>query len=100
MAKTLHIESVKELIEQIGRDRFTAELGHAPQVVSRAVTEDRMPAHWFVGVRDICKANGITVSEALFKWTRKSPTSTQFANNDAVCQATVSDLATIGGDNQ
>jgi phenylpyruvate tautomerase PptA (4-oxalocrotonate tautomerase family) len=88
------INSVKELIEHVGRDAFTKDLGHTPQVVSRAIIEDVMPAHWYVGVRDLCAGRGFTVPESLFKWGRKSPLPTQNAKSETVFEASGNDSAT------
>ena len=67
--------TVSDLLEIIGRDRFTAETGFKPQVISRAVVENIMPAGWYLAVRAICEREGIAVPEELFRWAdrRKSP---------------------------
>lgn len=61
------IPTVKALVKTIGRDRFQSALGHKPQVVSRAMAEGVMPAHWYWGVRDLCNAVGVVTPEHLFK---------------------------------
>lgn len=68
------METVKDFITRIGRDRFTEETGLLPQVISRAITENTMPPGWFPAVREICLARGEDVPEHLFRWARKRRT--------------------------
>lgn len=65
--------SVRDFIEHVDRDRFQTTLGHTPQVVSRAIARNVMPAHWFLGVRGLCNELGILTPENLFQWSRPEP---------------------------
>ncbi len=69
------MQTVTEFIEGVGRERFTAETGFAPQVISRAIVDNIMPAGWYLAVRSICERDKIGVPEHLFRWAdkRKSP---------------------------
>lgn len=63
--------TVSELIEKIGRPRFTQATGYSPQIISRAMTENLMPSGWYPDVRALCEADGIDVPEHLFRWTNR-----------------------------
>ena len=65
------MDTVSDFITRIGRDRFTKETGFLPQVISRAISENIMPAGWFPAVRDLCNASGEPVPEHLFRWTSR-----------------------------
>ena len=69
------MQTVSDLLETIGRDRFMAETGFKPQVISRAVVENIMPSGWYLAVRTICEREGVAVPDELFRWSdkRKSP---------------------------
>lgn len=70
------MQTVSEFIEEVGRDKFTAETGYSAQVISRAITDNIMPPGWYVTVRDVvCGPREIAVPEHLFRWAdkRKSP---------------------------
>lgn len=62
------MDTVAELITAIGRPRFTEAIGRGPQVVSRAIRENILPAAWFPIVRDLCAEAGRPVPERLFRW--------------------------------
>lgn len=79
--------TVAGFIDHVGRQKFEAELGHTPQVVTRAIRKNTMPAHWFRDVRDWCVANGFSCPEHLFQWSRPSPVNKrikQYANSDGL----------------
>ena len=61
------METVADLFTALGRDRIRNELGHGQQVLSRAVSDNVMPAHWFFGLRDLCDRQGIACPEHLFR---------------------------------
>lgn len=93
--------SVREFIASVGREEFQADLGHTTQVVTRAIADGKMPAHWYVEVRDWAKARGHSAPEYLFKWSRKSPDpSTQNANSGPRVQGQTRqkvNASTVGG---
>jgi hypothetical protein len=62
------MENVHDLISRIGRDRFTAETGFSPQVISRAIGDNLMPSGWFLAVDEICRRDGIETPRHLFRW--------------------------------
>lgn len=64
--------------DTIGRDRFAKATGYGPQVISRAIVENIMPAGWYRDVRDVCGGLGVEVPDHLFRWTdkRKTPAAT------------------------
>jgi hypothetical protein len=66
MAKQTN-ETVKDFIARVGRKDFEKALGHKTQVVTRAIADGVMPAHWFFACRDWCSENGIEVPEYLFR---------------------------------
>lgn len=66
--------TVRGFFGEINRRAFEDDLGYLTQVVTRAIANGHMPAHWYVPVRDWCAANGHDCPEYLFKWSRKSPT--------------------------
>lgn len=65
--------NMKEFLDAVGRKKFQDETGHSMQVVSRAVKNGLMPAHWFYGVREFCRANDFVAPEHLFQWSHPSP---------------------------
>lgn len=70
------MQTVSDFIAKVGRDRFTEGTGYSPQVISRAISENIMPAGWYVRVRDsVCNPLRIPVPEHLFRWDdrRKTP---------------------------
>lgn len=93
MAKKTPIKSVRDLLKKVGREDFLTALGHSTQVVTRAVAENKMPAHWYVGVRALCEQKGVEVSEDLFRWSRKPPSPTQNANAQKKVQGRKADVA-------
>lgn len=66
-------ETVSDFIESVGRARFESALGHPTQVVSRAIKENVMPAHWYFECRDWCREINVEVPEHLFRRSRRSP---------------------------
>lgn len=87
MAKSPTYKTVRDFIEAVGRSNFQDSLGHSTQVITRAIADDTMPAHWYVPVRDWCAEIGIVAPEHLFKWSRKPPAvPTQFANGESQFQ--------------
>ena len=55
-------------LKSVGRQRFQDDLGKSTQLVTRAKTDGKMPAHWFRDVRDWCVRNQVDVPEHLFRW--------------------------------
>lgn len=77
--------TVQEFIAHVGRDEFKRSLGYSPQLISRAVSENVMPARWFLRVRDLCSAFGVPTPEHLFKMDRRC-LNTQYANDTTSAQ--------------
>lgn len=70
------MQSVREFIDTVGRDKFSAETGFSAQVISRAITENIMPSGWYVTIRDVvCSPRGIDTPEHLFRWADKRKSS-------------------------
>lgn len=82
MKKNSTFPNVKDFIDFVGRRKFQDSLGHTPQVVSRAIKNSEMPAHWYIGVRRLCNDLGVFTPEHLFKWTHPEPINKQPANKD------------------
>lgn len=59
----------------IGRAAFTEATGYSQQVVSRAISENLMPAGWYRDVRDLCAVRREPCPDHLFRWVdkRRSP---------------------------
>lgn len=77
MSKFEKIKTVRSFLNEVGRDKFQLELGHSTQVVTRALADNLMPAHWFVEVRDWAAKRGIDAPEYLFRFNRKPLDTTQ-----------------------
>lgn len=76
-----------EFLNQVGRKRFQDAIDVSTQLVTRALNDELMPAHWFLKVRDWCVSNQIDVPEHLFRWEPKSRNK-QNANSEACFQGT------------
>lgn len=64
------IQTVSELYDALGRDAIRKTGGHGHQVMSRALTEDTLPSHWFPQIKGMCEAEGIPVPEHLFRFNK------------------------------
>lgn len=62
------MDNVSAFIETLGRQGFADQTGFAQQSISRAISENMMPARWYLAVRAICEARDIAVSDDLFRW--------------------------------
>ena len=74
------MENVATFINStIGREEFAKSTGYGPQVISRAIVDNIMPAGWYRDVRDLCEAKGVAVPDHLFRWVdkRKGPSQSQ-----------------------
>lgn len=65
------MDTVSEFIETLGRQGFAEKTGFAQQSISRAISENLMPARWYLAVREICIARGIAVPDQLFRWANR-----------------------------
>jgi len=86
-------ETVREFVEFLDRKRFQDTLGHSAQVVTRAIRDNQMPAHWFIGVRGLCNEIGVMTPEHLFKWTHPEPSNKHFSKQNANYAGEVQGLA-------
>ena len=68
MHSFLRMDTVSEFIEALGRQGFADQTGFAQQSISRAISENVMPARWYLAVRAICLARDIAVPDELFRW--------------------------------
>lgn len=80
MSKSPKNKSVRSFLKEVGRDSFQSELGKSPQVVTRAIKDNLMPAHWYIEVRDWAEAKGVSAPEYLFRFDRKPADSKQNGN--------------------
>jgi hypothetical protein len=83
------IETVEQFLKRVGRQRFQEENGRSVQLLTRAVTENVMPASWYLGVRDWCVRNKFDVPDHLFRWSHGKSSnghSKQNVNSDADLQ--------------
>ena len=62
------MDNVSAFIETLGRQGFADQTGFAQQSISRAISENMMPARWYLAVRAICEARDIAVPDDLFRW--------------------------------
>ena len=60
-------KTVSDFIDRITRARFEGALHHKTQVVTRAISDNRMPAHWFFERSDLCAEVGAAVPERLLR---------------------------------
>lgn len=67
----LVMQTVRSFIEQVGRREFEVHLDVSAQAVSRAMTDNIMPAGWYLGAAEIAAAKKVPVSKDLFRWTHK-----------------------------
>ena len=68
MRSFARMDTVSEFIETVGRQGFADQTGFAQQSISRAISENVMPARWYLAVRAICVARDIAVPDQLFRW--------------------------------
>jgi hypothetical protein len=68
MRSLVRMDTVSAFIETVGRQGFAEQTGFAQQSISRAISENVMPARWYLAVRAICVARGIAVPDQLFRW--------------------------------
>lgn len=61
------MQTVSDLFTTIGRDAIRKRLGHGHQVLSRAATDNIMPAHWYFGIKTLCDEQGVECPQALFR---------------------------------
>lgn len=64
---------VSEICSKVGRGRIADALGVSKAAVSNAVADNKFPASWYPGVRDLCAEAKVNCPEGLFNW--KSPAS-------------------------
>jgi hypothetical protein len=64
-------DTVSEFLEHVGRSAFEKNLGHKTQVVTRAISKNEFPAHWYFGCRDWCREIGVDVPEHLFRQAKR-----------------------------
>ena len=62
------MDNVSAFIETLGRQGFAYQTGFAQQSISRAISENVMPARWYLAVRAICEARDSAVPDDLFRW--------------------------------
>lgn len=77
------MENVSDLIARIGRADFAQDGGFSQQSISRAITENMMPAGWYIAVRRMCGARDIATPEHLFRWAENRKNQISEASNDA-----------------
>ena len=65
------MKTVTEFLNTVGRQDFRASTGIPEQSLTRAISDNLMPAAWFRDVRDFCTERGIEVPEGLFRWSDK-----------------------------
>ena len=68
MRSIARMDTVSAFIETLGRQGFADQTGFAQQSISRAISENVMPARWYLAVRAICVARDIAVPDRLFRW--------------------------------
>ncbi len=68
MRSIFHMDTVSEFIETIGRQGFAEQTGFAQQSISRAISQNVMPARWYQAVRGLCLLRDIAVPDHLFRW--------------------------------
>ena len=68
MRSLARMNTVSAFIETLGRQGFAEQTGFAQQSISRAISENVMPARWYLAVRAICLERDIAVPDQLFRW--------------------------------
>lgn len=68
MRSLSRMDTVSAFIETLGRQGFADQTGFAQQSISRAISENLMPARWYLAVRAICVARDVAVPDQLFRW--------------------------------
>lgn len=61
------MKTVQDFFDKVGRKEFEEYTGAKQQVISRAITENVMPSHWFIDARDMAEKNGLEINENLFR---------------------------------
>ena len=61
------METVADLFTALGRDRIRKEAGHGHQVLTRALADNVMPAHWYFDIKRLCDERGLECPEHLFR---------------------------------
>ena len=66
------MQTVSQLFDTLGRAAIRSRLGHGHQVLSRATTENVMPAHWYFGIKTLCDERGVECPPSLFRTRHKA----------------------------
>ena len=69
------MQTVSEIIAQIGRADVVRGVPAPESSVSRAIKDNLMPAHWYPSMRALGSTKGVSVPLELFRWSdkRRSP---------------------------
>ena len=60
------MKTVREIYSTLGRDVIADKLDVTTQQLSNAITDEKFPSNWFVGIDELCRKNGIETPRHLF----------------------------------
>ena len=61
----------KQIIEALGADAVAEALGVTLSAVAEQRRQGKLPAAWYVRLRDLGAARGVSVPEGAFRWKSK-----------------------------
>jgi hypothetical protein len=62
------MNDVSKFLKVANRQDFRKALNLSDQSLTRAISENVMPAGWYAGARDFCDGLGVELPEHLFRW--------------------------------
>ncbi len=71
---------VIRITDAIGSDAIEKRFEVTHHAVRAARTAGKFPAAWYIGIREMCEAGGVSCPEAAFKW--RAPTASAGAERD------------------
>ena len=67
------MKNVKDICEEIGRQRLASLLDVKRSAVTNAINHEVFPSSWYKQVKKACDEKGISCPMSLFSWRARSP---------------------------
>lgn len=62
---------IKAFVDELGRPAVMEQLGlTSPSAITNAIRQEKLPAHWYVGMRELAEARGLECDPELFGFKR------------------------------
>jgi len=73
MDKNSDTQTVALICDHVGRKVLADRLGVGKTAIGNAVSENLFPARWYVEVKALCDAHGLSCPASLFSFVRSEP---------------------------